>query len=393
VGRHGRESHALVQGVALMFPLVLAAQLTPLSFPYQDLMSEIASKIVAAVAPLKSVHLEWADADRADEGWLPQLQSQLAQTLTARGLRVLDSADGAALVTIGCSQNLRERVCSARVRKGGASSIVMVTRPLDARVAAGAEPSLTIEMHPLFGGRTPILDVALADDRLLVLDPAAVTLFRRSGSGWQSERSQPISSSRIRPRDIRGHLRVDATTIEVFLPGTTCRSALSLFNLTCADEQQAWPLGIENAGLMASRNYFTTPEGTAFYGSATLGSDADARWLLAAQDGRLVFLDSERHPLDSGAGHADDIVGIITSCAAGTYVLLPSRTSDSKAAEALSLFRVVARRLIPAASPALLPGPLTALWDTQDGRSVIAVSHSLNTGRYEAFQIDVSCGR
>jgi hypothetical protein len=148
--------------------------------------------------------------------------------------------------------------------------------------------------------------------------------------------------------------------------------------------------------MAAARNYFTTPEGLAFFGAASLGPDAGARWLLTGQDGRLLFLDASRRTIESGAAAGDDVAGVNGVCAAGTYVLLSSRAAGGSSidrAEALRLFHVVGRRLIPAASPFILPGPLTALWAAPGSSTATAVSHDTNADRYEAFQIAVTCGR
>jgi hypothetical protein len=395
VGRHGRESHALVQGCALMCSLSLAPQLPPPSVPYQDLARDLVAKIATVVAPGQSVHVAWVENETEE--------APVAQLLKARGVRVVNGLDAAVSVTVECSQNLRERVCAAEVRQGGRSDIVVVTRPLDADASADRGTPLALEVRPLFVQRAPILDVAVAGD------PTAVTEYRRVENGWQRQGARSISTSRVWPRDVRGRLRMEAATLEVFLPGAGCRATLNPFNMTCADEPQPWPIGIENSGVMPARNYFTTPEGKAFYGSATLGPEADARWLLVGQERRLVFLDGDRRAVEPGTGatptvsaephepdepgETDEIAGLATVCGPGTYVILGSRVNAGNGTSALHLFRVAARRLIPAASPVPLPGTLTALWATEEARAATAVSRNLDTGRYEAFQVDISCTR
>jgi hypothetical protein len=395
VGRHGRDSHALVQGCALMFSFLTAPQLASQPSGQAELARELAAKIAASVGTAQPVQLISSSEDDAEQTSQLQILRQVAQLLGTRGVPVVDRPQGASIVTIACSQNLRERVCAARIRKGDASDIVMAVRPHDAGPGSDRDTPLALELHPLFGQRAPILDVAAAGDRLLVLDPAALTLYGRGGNGWQAQRSQPITSSRIWPRDLRGRLQVEGAAAEIFLPGVTCRASIEPFSLTCADEHQPWPIGIENSGVMPARNYFTTPEGTAFYGSAALAPEADARWLLVSQDGRLMLVDAERRPLETAAGAAGDGVSINVSggCGPGAYVILSSGPSTAQGADTLRLFRVIARRLIPATSPVTLPGPLVALWAAPGASVATAVAADVGTGRYEAFQVDVSCGR
>jgi hypothetical protein len=65
----------------------------------------------------------------------------------------------------------------------------------------------------------------------------------------------------------------------------------------------------------------------------------------------------------------------------------------------LHLARVVGTSLVPEASTIALPGVLTALWSArmpsrpQDDREAVAVVHDMQTGRYEAFHLSLSCAR
>jgi len=394
VAHHGREALTLVNGCALMLSLLAAPQSTPPSFPYQDLVPELVEKIAASVTPVPLVRLVVAPGDDADRPRARQLERDLSEKLTARGLRVVDRADGAAIVTVTCSQNLRERACAAEIRKAGASQVVTATRPHDASHPPPTSPVLALDVRTLFTHRTPILDVVLSGDRLFVLEPAALSRYQRRDNEWLADRSRPIASLRVPPRDIRGRLQLDGTTIVALLPGVVCRANLDALNVTCADEQQAWPLGVENTGIAVGRNYFTTPEGLAFYGAAPLAAEADARWLVTAPEGRLLFLDSGRRALESAVSAGDEVAAVDTACVPGSFVILAARAGPGLAdAEALQLFQVIGRRLLPLASPVVLPGPLTALWAAPGARTATAVSRDTSSGRYVAFQIAIICGR
>jgi hypothetical protein len=218
-----------------------------------------------------------------------------------------------------------------------------------------------------------------------------VTLYRRSDTGWQRVQSRPIASSRPWPRDVRGRLRVDGTALEALLPGVACRAGIDLANMTCVDERQSWPLGIDNTGVDASRNHFTTPEGFAFFGAAALGDEAGARWLLADQFGSLILLDAARRNTAS-AGAGDDVVAISAPCAPATHVLVSSPSTNGRP-DTLRLFRVVQRQLLPAALPLELPGAVTALWASPQATIATVVTRDMSAERYEAFQIAIACDR
>ncbi len=46
----------------------------------------------------------------------------------------------------------------------------------------------------------------------------------------------------------------------------------------------------------------------------------------------------------------------------------------------------------PIAQPIQFPGPILALWPSEDGKTARVVSRNLQTGAYEASIVSVSCG-
>jgi len=325
----------------------LAAQ-PPLSF--QDLAPELASKIAAAVGSGDQVTLTMVTTAETDRAASMPIEAEIRQALAARGVRLVEGTEAPAALQVGCTSNLRERACVAELRRGTRRELVVVTRPLDTRDERRIPPSL--ELIPLFSQRAPILDVVLAGNRLLVLDPERVTLYEQileraavapaseaghssisasavgalaSHSGerrleasaerrrWNQLQSRPIATSRPWPRDVRGRLRSDERTVTAWLPGVTCSGSADLSRFACADERGVpWPIGIENTGVDAARNYFYTPERLPFYGSAALGADADPRWLVVSASGELLFSDASRRNFEECAA-ADDL-GAVVPC-------------------------------------------------------------------------------
>jgi hypothetical protein len=373
----------------LLVLLLAAPHAAPPSSSFDDLVSDLAGRIAAALSRTESVHVVIA-GDRSSEPAVGVLD--ISKQLAARGIQVVEAASGATIVRIGCSANLRERVCLAEIKRPDGSQVVAATGPL-AREAGPVDPPLVLELRHVFSQPAQILDVAVVGDRLIVLDAASMTLYQRTGGTWQRRRSQAIASSRIWPRDLRGRVRVTGSSVEGFLPGAICRATLESFAVSCADDRQPWPLGIDNAGIASGRNYFTTPEGLGFYGFAPLEPGAGAKSLLVADRSRLVLLDEARRALDPAVGVGEDVVGV-TACAPGSFVLVASRAPGGDSRDTLRLFRVVERRLMPAASSLLLSGTLTALWATAGSSTATAiVRDAAFPERYDALQIDVACGR
>lgn len=391
VGIHGREwwtpAFALAGfGVAgrlacsaLMFLLAVAP-----AWAQPAYLQDFAARIAAAIPPGATLRL----ACTGDDG---RTQRDLARLLSARGIRLADTADGTTTVRCSCLENLRERACVADIGDGPARRVVAATDPRDNADPPAPDLIIALELRPLYAQRDPILDVAVADAGLLVLTPTMLTLVptEAKGAAAAPPPSQLITTARVWPRDLRGRVRTAGGGFEVFLPGVTCRGTSTPFTLACADEGDAWPIGLENAGIAPSRNTFVTPEGLSFYDAASLG---DQRWLVVDQQGVLTFLDSHRRVVAKGeaAYHA---AALRASCAPDSHVATTTRPPDNESGDVIVLSRVSGDRLVPMASTLVLPGTLTALWPTTDDRVATAIVHNARSGRYEAFHLSLSCTR
>jgi len=368
--------------------LLLAAATARAQPATQDLASEFAGRVAAAIAPGAAVHLVCT----GDDG---RTQLDLGRSLAARGIRLAELRDGATTVRCSCLENLREYACIADIGEGAARRVVTATRAKDSGGRSVPKPIVALQLRPLHAQRDPILDVTMAGASLLVLTPTTVTRIPLPGQPAVAPQSAAVTTGRVWPRDLRGHLRADGDAFQVFLPGVTCRGTSTLFALACADEGESWPIGIENAGMAASRNTFATPEGFSFYEAAPLDG---GQWLVVDQQGTLTFLDAQRRVVARGDA-TDHVAALRSACAPGSYVVTARRSPDADGADVLRLARVVGGSLVPEASTIALPGVLTALWSARvpsrppEDREAVAVVHDVQTGRYEAFHLSLSCAR
>lgn len=376
----------------LLILTVMPGAQSPASTP--GLPWEIAQKIAAAVRPATEIALNVSAADGAG-GERVMVRDELERALREHGINPLDGGDGLVAVSVSCGSNLRERACIAEiVRPDGGRLLAAVTRAHGANAAAGRPARLSLDARRVFGQRAPILDIALSSDRLLVLDPAAVTMYRRNDGGWLPIESRAVSSSRPWPRDVRGRLHVQGTIVDALLPGLTCRTDVNLTRLSCTEDRRPWPLDVENTGIDPSRNFFTTPDGLPFYAAAPVeGADpAGPRWLIADPSGALTFLDASRRALAT-AGRGDDVVALRAPCGGGAYALVSLPRTREGSGDALRLFRLVERELVPAAPPLELPGSTTALWAGPDGGMATVVTHDPGADRYDVYQVGIACDR
>ncbi|HKB12925.1 MAG TPA: hypothetical protein VKD69_19815 [Vicinamibacterales bacterium] len=371
-------------------PTLATIALASLSIPavaqpaaFADLAAEFGSSIAAAIGSGASVRITFP-ADQSG------MRAEVVRVLSGHGVRAADSPD-AIPIAAACSANLRERVCAAAIGRGEARRVVMTTRPRSGG-DAGSEPAVAIELRPIYAQRQPMLDVAAAGDRLLVLTSESVLLVADATSANPGARviaSKTIATARVWPRDVRGRLRVAAPRFEAFLPGVTCRGTIDPFALVCADDNEPWPIGPDNSGIAPSRNAFSASDGFTFYEAASLGQ---SRWLLVSERGALTLVDGGRRAI----AHADPVLhaaAFSESCAGDAPYVITDAHGAEAGSETLRLFRFADAHLTPLPSTAALPGTLTALWSGSGAAAATAIVHNRAAGRYEAFQITLSCAR
>jgi hypothetical protein len=289
------------------------------------------------------------------------------------------------------TENLSGLAWIAEIQKGGSRYVTMLSVPLPAAAAEKNAMPLVLQVQPVFEQKQPILDLIRRDDLLAVLDPGSISVFRWS-EGWQIRRTAPLMHQRPWPRDLRGRLVVEGSSLRAYLPGSVCRGDLELAALECRDADEAWPLDFPEAKPAGGRNYFQAAGLPPFFAAARAGSPGDPRWLLAGLDGKAYLYGSSREVLATFEGWGSDVAALRTGCDDGVQVLAVL-AGESGSGDSIQLFKIAHDRPAPVSLPAQLPGRITALWPAPGGAVVTLVCHNPQANRYEAYQVSVSCGR
>ena len=249
-----------------------------------------------------------------------------------------------------------------------------------------------------------ILDIAFLPAGMLVLSPAKLTLYTRTGDSWTAAASAPIANAKPWPRDLRGRVRATGAAFQVFLPGLACNGNTDpTLSVDCRASEAPWVLESGSRGLLlatfaASRDYFdgrvVTQSGAhktvaPFYSAASVESQGRTLWVMTQTDGRAQIADASLEPLAVIAQWGSDIAGIDARCGGASQVLA-TRTGDSSEPDALQSFTIAERAATPATAAALLPGPVTALWPS-GASAALAVVRDLVSGDFIAYVASVSC--
>jgi len=385
-------------GLLLAVPVALAADWgTP--------ARSLAQKIAAVTGP-GAVALEVNNRSSLRPAEIEQARGALVSELGTLGVQVLASGQ-AATVRITFSENLQNYLWIAQVRQAaGDEKVLMVSVP-GAPVAGSFGPSSPLSIHRtlLWSQDAAILDATVLPggnpEHLLVLDADKVTLFSGQRGQWRPEQAFPVTHERPWPRDLRGRIVFNSEHLfDVYLPGVACEAVLSSpLSMACHEADDPWPLGTGSAGVRGffspARNFFTgvvAPEigkqntFPAFYSAAALPRAQYVLWTLAAVDGSVHLVDGI-NDVTAKVPWGSDIAGVKSGCGSGWQILASARTQTG---DSLRAYEVMDREPAPVGTATEFNGPLTALWSKDDGTAV-TVERNSDTGKYEAYSLDVAC--
>lgn len=380
---------------------------------------QLARKIVAVTGP-GAVAVTVENRSSLGRRESEAVQNGLRYALEQLGIRFAEADQAAASVAISLSENSASYVWVAQIRQGEgdpAVAMVSVPRPGGAPAVHDSMP-MALRRTLLWTQDDPILDVAILEEgatptRIVVLDPAKISLYRWQDSKWQTEQVMEIPHVRPWPRDLRGKLiTAKDHLLDVYLPGVSCHSAGgNLLSLNCRDSEDPWPLVANDSGGSAgggsiapqfaffapTRNFFTgvlSPglgKGVSvpsFYSVAALPRGKYTLWLFAATDGQIHMLDglSDRTArLEWGS----DLTMVKSSCGAGWQVL--STTAGGRSGDAVRAYEIPDRDPVAASAATDFEGKITALWTESRGDMAVAVVKNPETGSYEAFRLAMAC--
>ncbi len=317
----------------------------------------------------------------------------LENELLSRGVRFTTDLQTAAKIRVTLSENLQQYVWVAEIQRDQNHDLVMATQARADAPLKDAALRMAIQAKLIYEQNDPILDLQLLNEELVVLDPGRLALYRRNNNQWELVHSATIKGSRPLPRDPRGRFSISGDTIQVYLSGMSCSGTMKpAFGLECSQEETPWPLAFGSVNLASGRNYFVKEDMPAFYSASRVSDDGTELWIVAGTDGRTLLLDRALSQVGTLDGWGSDMATVNSGCGTGRQILaaLPTDPTEIGAVQA---FEILHRKAVAASSAAEFPGPITALWAVSNQDAAVAVSRDINTGRYAAFYLSISCSR
>ena len=372
--------------------------------------ARLAEEIAAITGPAV-IAVEITNRSSLSSADVETIRRSLISDLASVGVRVWDPDQAAAVARLTFSENLEDYVWVAAVQQGTSApviSIISVPRPESTPSAQTVMP-LSLHIASLIYSPDRVLDVAVLEGnprKLLALGADAVTVYDFKDTHWAETQALNIARTRPLPRDPRGRiiLRRDHP-FDVYLPGLVCHSTSAApLAMNCSPSDDPWPLQTPDSSVSSffspAQNFFTgalvpgvgkQKSAPAFYSAAAVPREKYSLWIFAGVDRQVHLLDGINQQTLEKVPWGSDIAGVHASCRPTWQVL--ATTAGDEATDSIQAFEFPDREPVAVSQKLNLNGKIAALWTAPTGNEAIVVYRSVDSGDYEAAQLNLTCSQ
>ena len=133
--------------------------------------------------------------------------------------------------------------------------------------------------------------------------------------------------------------------------------------------------------------------------AAQFGTAEKTILIVTGQDGTTRLFEDGANPVAEFSAWGGEIASIHNGCGSGWQLLVTSKTDRTKA-DSVRAVEIQSRQARDVSSPLEMPGPVIALRtsamraaaDALSNTSAVAIVRNLQTGRYEAYRLTITCG-
>jgi len=336
---------AIIISVILVFAGVSARAQTTTQLPsdWTNALGSLADKIAAVTKRGESLSLEAKNMSSLGAADVDALHDVLVTDLARRNRRITKESTADATLQVTFSEAVDGYLWIAEILDGAKENVVMVSAPRSATKKSSAkQPSITLLRKLVWEQDARILDFGLVPDAgaesssiLVILEPYKIAFYDHRTGEWRSNRQIDVPHPGSVQRNVLG--RIDLRADTAALADAVCSGTFQRpETVRCESVPQ-----VQHADLVMMQGSIVgsyPPLTSACGGSLTLSS-GPGDW--TEPDFVQAYADKNRQ----------DAVG----------------------------------------QPVQFPGPIFALWVEEDGKSARAVSRNLQTGKYEASIVSVSC--
>ena len=320
------------------------------------------------------------------------------EELQRRGAKIL-LADAAVPLIVSVTQNPTEYICVVQIQRKENPETIMDTLGL-VKGPAAPQPAFSIGLHKelLFSQDTPILDVALDSDtkHAYVLGSEEISFYEWRGAEWVLTSSDLLPTHRPAERAGQGlYSRMDVDSQAVYLPGELCRiSFLDGKGWSCERTVSHMPVRTVSPAAMVGKKL------GAWISAAQFDTEGKTKIVITGQDGIARLYEDGPDPVAVFSNWGSEIASVYSGCGSGWQLLVTGK-GDWANPDQIQAIDIKERQAQSVSTPLEFPGPIIALHtpaartpDNAAGNArAVAVARNLQTGRYEAYQLSITCSR
>lgn len=384
-----------------LVPFVLALALLAPRLDGADSLEESARALarrVAAAIRGNSVTLELRNLSSLEGTEFSSVSAAFQDELQRRGVKTVP-ADASLALAVNVTQSPTEYIGVVQIqRKDNPETFLENLGPVRGLTESAAPSSLELHRELLFVQDTPILDVIFTSNptRALALGPQEINSYELQSDHWVLKETERLPLHQAPRRSGRGYLATGIDSETAYLPDEVCTMVLqtSAKGWNCEKNNAEVPVRpITQDAMMGKKT-------GAWFSAAQFEADAKSRLAVTGQDGLARVFGEGREPVAMLGGWGGEIAGVHSGCGSGWQLLVTS-AGDWTTADTIQAVEIHERRAAPISTASEFPGAILVLHtpgisgaeSASASAKAIAVARNLQTDRYEAYLLSISCAQ
>ncbi len=357
----------------------------------------LARKVWASIHG-SSVKLEFRNLSSLRSAEFASVSAAFQEELQRRGVKILP-VDAAASLVVSVTQNSTEYIGVVQIQRKETTETVMDTIGL-VNGALVPEPAFSIVLHKelLFSSDSPILDVVLGADgkHAYALGVQEISSYEWRGAEWVPTGVEHLPINRSPERAEQGlYSGVEADAAAAYWPGELCRiSLVDGKGWSCGRTTEHIPVRTVSPAALAGKKL------GAWISAAQFETEGKTKIVVTGQDGSARLYEEGAEPVVVFPNWGNEMASVYSGCGSGWQVLVTGN-GDWTMSDAIQAIDLKDRRAQSVSVAMEFAGPIVALHTpatrTADNvaanAKAVAVARNLQTGRYEAYQLSISCSR
>jgi hypothetical protein len=357
----------------------------------------LARKVWASIHG-SSVSLEFRNLSSLRSSEFASVSAAFQEELQRRGVKILP-ADAAANLVVSVTQNPTEYIGVVQIQRKETIETVMDTIGL-VKGPGVPEPAFSLVLHKelLFSSDNPILDVVLdADGKYAyALGVQEISSYEWRGAEWVPTGVEHLPITRSPERAEQGlYSGVLADAAAAYLTGELCRIPLvDGKGWNCERTTEHVPVRTVSPAALAGKKL------GAWISAAQFETEGKTKIVVTGQDGPARLYEEGPEPVAVFPNWGSEIASVYSGCGSG-WQLLVTGNGDWTTSDTIQAIDLKDRRAQSVSAAMEFAGPIIAMHTpatrtadnvAANGRAV-AVARNLQTGRYEVYQLSISCSR